>query len=560
MLEKKQKIIDYIYTITNQTNLEYPGIFKEKEIKRIIDMFQDSPEQYEDVVKKISELIQKLIQEYLLKKALMDKMRNVKLNYNVHTYRSGKEEYTSCTDIVKIAKEKGITNLGFCDKIPNPPLVLPDEDNRMLLGEVDEYLALINKLKNDNPEMVILSGFESEYDLTKESFLVEMRQKVDYMVLGQDFVSSEMKQIIALGNPNYPVEYANMLVKAMESGLFDIVNHPDFFMKFRDTMTSEQAKELFDKNCVIASKIICQKAKEMGLPLQMTLDPKILSDGNLSYPHPLFWKTASLIEGLKVLKGFDEKSFENIKQLKSIIAMVNNKIISDNYNPLFARQNNKLLQEKYKISQDRALTIDAQIVNQILGEINFKIPENIDSYTTMLFMQKGLDETIQKCISMANQKDKNTVNQLSAIAQSSSINTDKKIIVARKKMALGETNRVLAYQQKIVGDAKNAVKSSVNMGCDNKNEIKNVSTQIIEYNASKNPDKKNLASRNISNFKESKNIKTNTSKGPVLKLTKPSGSSNTRPSNKGAVNIIMISLIVVFVIGIIIGICYMLIV
>lgn len=52
MLEKKQKIINYIHSTTKQINKEYPNIFDEDKIKYIIDMFQDSKEEYEDVIKK----------------------------------------------------------------------------------------------------------------------------------------------------------------------------------------------------------------------------------------------------------------------------------------------------------------------------------------------------------------------------------------------------------------------------------------------------------------------------------------------------------------------------
>lgn len=558
MLEKKQKIINYIHSTTKQINKEYPNIFDEDKIKYIIDMFQDSKEEYEDIIKKINELIKKAIQDYLLKKELMKKMEKRTYNYNIHTYRSGKEKYTSDSDIIKNAKEKGITNVGFCDRIPNPKLILPDEDNRMLLCEVDEYLASINKLKQDNPDITILKGFEAEYDPMKESFLGEMREKVDYMVLGQNYFSSEMKHVTALGNPNYPLEYANMLSKAMESGLFDIVNHPDYFMKFRDTMTNDQAKDIFDKNCITASKIICQKAKEMGIPLQIEPNVYALSDGKLSYPHPLFWKIASCTNGLKILKGYDEKSFENVEQIKSIISMINDKIISGNYNPKTARQNNKLLQEKYNASQAKSLTFNAQIFSQIVEGINSKIPDDLDSYSTMLYIQKGFDDTMKSFINIANQKDKNTIKQLSKLVENDNItNAEKKAKINRKKMAIEETNRVLAYQQKSVENAKNAVKSSVNMGCNNKKEIKNVSTQIVEYNTTKNPIKKNQAGSKISSFTQ--NTKTVQSKPPVLKLSRPTNTTSTKSSNKGSTNAIMISLFVVFMIGIIIGICSMII-
>ena len=101
-------------------------------------------------------------------------------NYHTHTYRSGHSEFVSDEEMLQAAKSIGISMLGFSEHIPNPDLILPDEDHRMLLSEVEGYIASINKMKQENPGMTILAGFEAEYDPMKEAFLGEMRDKVDY--------------------------------------------------------------------------------------------------------------------------------------------------------------------------------------------------------------------------------------------------------------------------------------------------------------------------------------------------------------------------------------------
>ena len=118
----------------------------------------------------------------------------------------------------------------------------------MLLSEVDEYISLVDKMKNENPNMTILAGFEAEYDPMKESFLGTMRNKVDYMILGQQYVSRNLNNINGINNPNYPIEYANMVAKGIDSGIFDIVAYPDLFMQFRNSMIDEESKKLFDKS------------------------------------------------------------------------------------------------------------------------------------------------------------------------------------------------------------------------------------------------------------------------------------------------------------------------
>ena len=64
------------------------------------------------------------------------------------------------------------------------------------------------------------------------------------MILGQHFVLDGIDQV-SKNNPNYPLEYANIVCQAMESGLFDIVAHPDIFMKFRDSIKTEEGKKIF---------------------------------------------------------------------------------------------------------------------------------------------------------------------------------------------------------------------------------------------------------------------------------------------------------------------------
>ena len=68
-------------------------------------------------------------------------------NYHTHTYRSGHSEYGSDEDILESAKNAGISMLGFSEHVPNTDLELPDEDYRMLLSEVDDYISSISESK-----------------------------------------------------------------------------------------------------------------------------------------------------------------------------------------------------------------------------------------------------------------------------------------------------------------------------------------------------------------------------------------------------------------------------
>lgn len=600
MQEKNQAIIDYITNISKQLNEQYNGIMNEEKIKKAIGMFQNSSENLEDIIKKINELAEQVVKSYAKKdkdmtdiafmegridreklqrlSSLSSKIEYVKVNtvknvmdqnfnYHTHTVRSGHSQNNSDAEILEAAKKAGFTMLGFSEHIPNPGLVLPDENNRMLLSEVDEYIASINDLKQKNPEMTILSGFEAEFDPMRESFLGEMRNKVDYMILGQHFVTRGTTKVSPNNNPNYPIEYANMISKAMDSGIFDIVAHPDVFMKFRDTMESEEAKKLFDENSILASQIICEKARDMGIPIEINFGNTekniTLSDGNLAYPHPTFWSIAKEIDGLQVLYGVDahslsafENSRENNEKISQITELVSDKIIKGNYNPVIARQSNKKLQEVYKKGQANALTFETQMLNQILTGVTSDTSSELSSEDLAFKIGNGLNNVMQSCVEEASKKDGNTISELSKIAEDStklSI-SEKKAKVERKRKVIDETNHILANQQSCIENAKTNVLNAMKMGCDRKEEFTNIVTQLTEYNTTKNPEHKRQIEEHIASFQQTKTGGKSLQNeiGQTRQLIKQNNNSNN-----GFINILTLLLLVTFICGMAVGIAYM---
>lgn len=490
-------------------------------------------------------------------------------NYHTHTYRSGHSEYCSDEEILKASKQKGITKLGFSEHIPNPSLILPDENHRMLFSEVDDYISSINKMKNANPDMTVLSGFEAEFDPMRESYLGEMREKVDYMILGQHFVPRGLMNVTGTNNPNYPIEYANMISKAIDSGIFDIVAHPDIFMQFRDTMGSEENKNLFDENSVIASQIICEKARDMGIPLEINLNgafnSQLHSEDSLKYPSKTFWKVASEIDGLQVLQGIDAHTLKSIKdvdksamKVSDITEMMRDKFVSKDYNPVVARQNNVKLQEAYKQGQNKALSFETHMVNQSVSSICNNLNDDLNPEDIAIGIGQGLNIAMQECIDNANAKDKSVIDEISSIAENDKMSLEeKKAKAERKKKVIDETNQVLSNQQLVIENAKRSVVNSVNIGCQNKLEIINMTTQITEHNSSKDETHKNAIENQVSAFQQSKgtlNVPTN-EKNPTL--VKKQNSTNHN-QNSGFASTLSIIMITTFIVGFVAGITYIL--
>ena len=308
-------------------------------------------------------------------------------NYHTHTYRCGHASDSSDQEYVDAARNAGISTLGFSDHIPNTDLEYDEDDIRMNISETDEYISSIEELQEENPDMEILTGFEAEYDPAKEEFLAEMSDKVDYMILGQHFVRDGMDKT----NPhtvNYPIEYANSVCRALNTGIFDIVAHPDIFFKERDTLESEEEKQQFDENAKIASRMICEKAKDLNIPVELNLSASYKND---NYPNKIFWEIARETE-VKVVVGadaHDPKRLETMKEdQQTTLDRINNielNYVSGNYNPKTARENNIGLQEALITTKENATSYEVYITIQLLEKLAAKESyEDIPQLSTYL--------------------------------------------------------------------------------------------------------------------------------------------------------------------------------
>ena len=414
---------------------------------------------------------------------------NQNYNYHTHTYRSGHSRYVSDETILEAARSNGIQMLGFTEHIPNPELVLPEEDWKMLISEVDEYLESINGLKEKHPDMTILAGFEAEYDPMREAFLGEMRKRVDYMILGQHYVRKGLGHE-KFNSPDYPLQYAKTVVDAIDSGLFDIVAHPDIFMKYRDQVAPEYRAQ-FDENAKIASRMICEKARDMGIPIEINLSPSIrnktLSDNNLEYPHPLFWEIAATIEGLTVVKGIDAHSpgsFYTVnkedQRIRLIEDLVRDKLIQD-YNPVEARENNQTLKDALANRQATSLTFATHLLTQIIQGQLANTGNNLSSEELATVINQILDGLRTKCLSNAKNKLQTISEETAKIKSSEDIPQEDKVgKLGRKEKALIDINQVLYNQEELIRQAKEYLVAAQELGCETLEEFISTISQSIE--------------------------------------------------------------------------------
>lgn len=499
-------------------------------------------------------------------------------NYHTHTNRCGHAGISEDSEYVERARANGIKQLGFSDHIPVPELAYQDPEHQMHISEVDEYIESIRHLQAQNPDMKINVGFEVEFDPMKEQFLGELREKVDYMILGQHFVPSGNGLIKKNNNPDYPLKYAEMLCKAMESGIFDIVAHPDIFMELRDSLASEEAKRQFDDNAVVASQMICNKAKEIGIPIELNFagidKGQIMSDGKYSYPHPTFWKIASET-GVQVLCGVDahdpsqfDKMGWNKKIADQIIDPGKLNIVSPNYNPVEARKNNSRLQELYAKGQEHATTYETNLATQLVSGMLSEFPDTTEM-DDLLLVEVG--QKFDQVSTAMKEEDKK--REISIAEKIEKLSADKKLSptemkfqLEREKQTLQHTEETHAKRQDVLNKIKQAFQYSIEIGCKSKQDVINTVSKITEANTTKNESTREKMLASIERTKQSSSEK------PLQQHDKPkvfvkennTSSNNNAPSgnkspssNSGFTNTISLIFIITFIIGIILSIGYM---
>lgn len=242
-------------------------------------------------------------------------MEKIISNYHTHTYRCG-HALGSDESYVKVAIEYGIKNLGFSDHISFKGLSFPKmrQDRDML----DDYLNSINNLKEKYKDVIdIKIGFEAEYI---EEFLDDYRDllnshKIDYLICGQHCVIKNNEQVWY--NRNYHdektiISYTDMVIKAMKSGLFKYIAHPDLFMN---------GYQIWDDAAIRESKRIIEASIEYNVPLEINVSGlrfhkgknKRNKEGRLienMYPYDDFWALVGEYNALGII-GVDAHRAED---------------------------------------------------------------------------------------------------------------------------------------------------------------------------------------------------------------------------------------------------------
>ena len=214
----------------------------------------------------------------------------MKTNYHTHhylcTHAKGNTE-----DYVIEALKIGLIELGISDHAPNTRV--NDVGVRMKPSDLPIYLADIEaaQLKYSG-KIKIYKGLEVEYFYDHEEYYDFLREKVDYLIHGQHYISmtKRMDDLISgfsLRTIEEIYRYASYLEDAMESGYFDIYAHPDLYM---------HNYPQFDKYAEIVAHRICKSAEKHNIILEFNANGYRRAGKNTkngfepNYPRKEFWE------------------------------------------------------------------------------------------------------------------------------------------------------------------------------------------------------------------------------------------------------------------------------
>lgn len=187
----------------------------------------------------------------------------MKQNFNLHTHTQRCKHAVGLDEqYIRAAIDAGMKAIGFSDHIPYPCIEKPGE--RMLNEDVNEYLATMNELKEKYKDQIeIFVGFEFEYFDDQKEYLLEMKNKCDYMIVGQHF-----KYVTGYTYDHYCTDedvltYAHQIESALKYGITRYVAHPDLFMLGR---------RQWNDACRQAMTIIIEAALKYDAVLEINLN------------------------------------------------------------------------------------------------------------------------------------------------------------------------------------------------------------------------------------------------------------------------------------------------
>jgi histidinol-phosphatase (PHP family) len=216
-------------------------------------------------------------------------------NFHTHTYRCHHAE-GDIGDYVAEAKKAELSVLGFSEHIPLPDGRLNQDNIHMDPGALSEYARMVRGAQRHGKNIEVLLGGECDYAPKYASwFRDELLGKLgfDYLLTATHYtlINGVQRMFDDITTPRHLAAYAKQSVKAMESGLFSCMVHPDIYMV---------GYRKWDENAAACASDIIGAALEYGVLLEINAKGLRLAGvehiddiSRAFYPYYRFWELAA---------------------------------------------------------------------------------------------------------------------------------------------------------------------------------------------------------------------------------------------------------------------------
>lgn len=160
------------------------------------------------------------------------------VDYHIHTTRCGHAQ-GEMRDYVIRARELSLVEIGFADHLPL--LTRQDPTLAMSLSQLPEYIAAVESLKREFPDIAIKTGIEADYlpGMEKETERLLNSYDFDYVIGSIHFIDGwgfdDSRYIEGYKHRDiYEIyeTYFSLVADAAKTGMFDIIGHLDLIKKY----------------------------------------------------------------------------------------------------------------------------------------------------------------------------------------------------------------------------------------------------------------------------------------------------------------------------------------
>lgn len=218
----------------------------------------------------------------------------MKANYHTHSHWC-RHATGELSEYIEAALAGGLEELAFTG---HTPLVGDIEPSRMSWADFPAYADDLERTfaRYENSPIRLYKGLECEYDERLFGHYRRCREELGFevMVLGQHFSAAHSHHYFSVTTPDVVAVYADEVCRAVETGLFTFVAHPDVVLNSYPELDDAAADAMLR---------IFATCSRLGVPVEINVNGWRQRRG---YPRREVWeKLAPQVPGLKCLVSAD---------------------------------------------------------------------------------------------------------------------------------------------------------------------------------------------------------------------------------------------------------------